>query len=169
VSRWQLRKEAKRQMYLDSNERAQTIRANPAIAGGRDRDSGPRVARCQKCLRSGHWTYECKNPPTYVSRPSRSALIKNPDKMLRPRLGPNDLFQEESKYVCVCLCVFDRVVIVVLFVLTCVRAFAHRALVVHRVSERITKELEKSRKYVPSATECQSAGNRADDCESLGR
>jgi len=94
VSRWQLRREAKRQMYLTSNEPAQQIRS---LSNSNDGTMpGGLQARCQRCLRTGHWTYECKNPPTYVSRPSRSALIKNPDKMLRPRLAPSDFFQEET-------------------------------------------------------------------------
>jgi hypothetical protein len=33
---------------------------------------------CQKCLQSGHWTADCKNPPAYKSRPSRTALLSNP-------------------------------------------------------------------------------------------
>jgi hypothetical protein len=35
-------------------------------------------SKCQKCLQSGHWTADCPNPPTYKSRPSRTALLKNP-------------------------------------------------------------------------------------------
>ena len=33
---------------------------------------------CQKCLKSGHWTYECKEPKVYASRPSRSAQLLKP-------------------------------------------------------------------------------------------
>lgn len=33
---------------------------------------------CQKCLRTGHFTYECKDTRPYVSRPSRTAQLKNP-------------------------------------------------------------------------------------------
>lgn len=32
--------------------------------------------QCQKCLRYGHWTYECKNNETYLYRPSRTTLFK---------------------------------------------------------------------------------------------
>jgi hypothetical protein len=35
-------------------------------------------SKCQKCLQNGHWTADCTNPPTYKSRPSRTALLKNP-------------------------------------------------------------------------------------------
>ncbi|KAL7419577.1 hypothetical protein Q5752_005489 [Cryptotrichosporon argae] len=31
--------------------------------------------RCQKCLKLGHATYECKNARPYVSRPSRTAQL----------------------------------------------------------------------------------------------
>ncbi|KAJ6689794.1 hypothetical protein OIU85_006133 [Salix viminalis] len=54
-SRWQEKREAKRQMYLMSTEKA-----------------------CQKCFQSGHWTYECKNERVYMSRPSRTQQLKNP-------------------------------------------------------------------------------------------
>jgi hypothetical protein len=33
---------------------------------------------CQKCLRTGHFTYECKSTRPYVSRPSRTAQLENP-------------------------------------------------------------------------------------------
>ncbi|KAI0004509.1 zinc knuckle-domain-containing protein [Russula compacta] len=33
---------------------------------------------CQKCLRTGHFTYECKATRPYVSRPSRTAQLENP-------------------------------------------------------------------------------------------
>ncbi|KAN0123426.1 Zinc knuckle domain containing protein [Russula decolorans] len=33
---------------------------------------------CQKCLRTGHFTYECKDTRPYVSRPSRTAQLENP-------------------------------------------------------------------------------------------
>ncbi len=35
-------------------------------------------ARCQKCLQSGHWTFDCKNERAYKPRPSRTALLANP-------------------------------------------------------------------------------------------
>ena len=37
------------------------------------------MQQCQKCLRYGHWTYECKNETAYLYRPSRTTVIKNPD------------------------------------------------------------------------------------------
>ena len=37
------------------------------------------MQQCQKCLRFGHWTYECKNETAYLYRPSRTTIIKNPD------------------------------------------------------------------------------------------
>lgn len=33
---------------------------------------------CQKCLQTGHFTYECKSTRPYVSRPSRTAQLENP-------------------------------------------------------------------------------------------
>jgi len=33
---------------------------------------------CQKCLGTGHFTYECKSTRPYVSRPSRTAQLENP-------------------------------------------------------------------------------------------
>jgi hypothetical protein len=33
---------------------------------------------CQKCLGSGHFTYECKNSRPYVTRPSRTQQLENP-------------------------------------------------------------------------------------------
>ena len=33
---------------------------------------------CQKCLKYGHFTYECQNEYTYKYRPSRTLVAKNP-------------------------------------------------------------------------------------------
>ncbi|KAF5382425.1 hypothetical protein D9615_002776 [Tricholomella constricta] len=33
---------------------------------------------CQKCLKSGHFIYECKSTRPYVSRPSRTQQLENP-------------------------------------------------------------------------------------------
>ncbi|KAJ3910563.1 zinc knuckle-domain-containing protein [Lentinula edodes] len=33
---------------------------------------------CQKCLGTGHYTYECKGARPYVSRPSRTQQLENP-------------------------------------------------------------------------------------------
>lgn len=55
------------------------------------RDAAPRASfvsnvnsKCQKCLQSGHWTADCPNKPVYKSRPSRTALLKNPQ--LQPQV-----------------------------------------------------------------------------------
>ncbi|KMZ66860.1 Zinc finger CCHC domain-containing protein 10 [Zostera marina] len=76
-SRWQERKEAKRQMYLMSTEKAVKL-------GERKKTSmsvpGASASQCQKCFQAGHWTYECKNERVYISRPSRSQQLKNPAK-----------------------------------------------------------------------------------------
>ncbi|XP_010259317.1 PREDICTED: zinc finger CCHC domain-containing protein 10-like [Nelumbo nucifera] len=76
-SRWQERKEAKRQMYLMSTEKAVKL--------GERKDLKPSVSsmggtssQCQKCFQTGHWTYECKNERVYISRPSRTQQLKNP-------------------------------------------------------------------------------------------
>ncbi|KAF7299033.1 SHSP domain-containing protein [Mycena indigotica] len=33
---------------------------------------------CQKCLRTGHYIFECKSERPYVSRPSRTQMLENP-------------------------------------------------------------------------------------------
>ncbi|KAL7123767.1 hypothetical protein ABFS83_14G004500 [Erythranthe nasuta] len=75
-SRWQERKEAKRQMYLMSTEkqvrlgeRKDTKNSAPTLGAS---------SQCQKCYQTGHWTYECKNERVYISRPSRTQQLKNP-------------------------------------------------------------------------------------------
>ncbi|KAF5176984.1 zinc knuckle (CCHC-type) family protein [Thalictrum thalictroides] len=76
-SRWQERKEAKRQMYLMSTEKQVRLgvrkdqKAPMSSAGGTS-------SQCQKCFQTGHWTYECKNERVYISRPSRTQQLKNP-------------------------------------------------------------------------------------------
>ncbi|KAI4374693.1 hypothetical protein MLD38_012658 [Melastoma candidum] len=75
-SRWQEKREAKRQMYLMSTEKAvklgerKDLRSSISTAGG--------SAQCQKCYQSGHWTYQCTNERVYISRPSRTQMLKNP-------------------------------------------------------------------------------------------
>lgn len=73
-SRWQEKREAKRQMYLMSTEKAVKI--------GERKDkttvSTLGASQCQKCFQAGHWTYECKNERVYISRPSRTQQLKNP-------------------------------------------------------------------------------------------
>ena len=36
--------------------------------------------KCQKCLQTGHWTYECEYERKYVYRPSRTKTLKNKQK-----------------------------------------------------------------------------------------
>jgi len=80
-SRWQERKEAKRQMYLMSTEKAvklgvrKDLKPTPSSRGASQ--------QCQKCFQSGHWTYECKNERVYMSRPSRTQQLKNPKLKMR--------------------------------------------------------------------------------------
>uniref|UniRef100_A0A0E0J334 CCHC-type domain-containing protein n=1 Tax=Oryza nivara TaxID=4536 RepID=A0A0E0J334_ORYNI len=75
-SRWQERKEAKRQMYLMSTEKAVILGVKPKAA--QTSSSGGAYTQCQKCFQPGHWTYECKNERVYISRPSRTQQLKNP-------------------------------------------------------------------------------------------
>ncbi|GAB4843029.1 hypothetical protein Ancab_013006 [Ancistrocladus abbreviatus] len=74
-SRWQERKEAKRQMYLMSTEKAVKLGERKDLK--MSTISGT-ASQCQKCFQTGHWTYECKNERVYISRPSRSQQLKNP-------------------------------------------------------------------------------------------
>lgn len=54
-------------------------------------------AKCQKCLQAGHWTYDCPNGRTYRPRPSRTALLANPELKL-PEAGlATDDFGKESE------------------------------------------------------------------------
>uniref|UniRef100_A0A0C9RU20 TSA: Wollemia nobilis Ref_Wollemi_Transcript_13054_1229 transcribed RNA sequence n=1 Tax=Wollemia nobilis TaxID=56998 RepID=A0A0C9RU20_9CONI len=76
-SRWQERKEAKRQMYLMSTEKAVRLGVRKDLKPSAP--SGGASQRCQKCFQFGHWTYECKNERVYISRPSRTQQLKNPD------------------------------------------------------------------------------------------
>ncbi|RZS23783.1 hypothetical protein BHM03_00056761 [Ensete ventricosum] len=84
-SRWQERKEAKRQMYLMSTEKAvklgerKDIRSSVSSPGG--------TSQCQKCYQVGHWTYECKNERVYISRPSRTQQLKNPKLKMNPSVS----------------------------------------------------------------------------------
>ncbi|XP_073984481.1 uncharacterized protein isoform X2 [Rhodnius prolixus] len=38
--------------------------------------------KCQKCLESGHWTYECKGKRKFLHRTSRSSLLNKRMKVL---------------------------------------------------------------------------------------
>ncbi|XP_062187632.1 uncharacterized protein LOC133890981 [Phragmites australis] len=75
-SRWQERKEAKRQMYLMSTEKAAKLGTVKLKTS--ETSSLGAYTQCQKCFQHGHWTYECKNERVYVSRPSRTQQLKNP-------------------------------------------------------------------------------------------
>jgi len=75
-SRWQEKREAKRQMYLMSTEKAVKLGERKDLKPAMSASGG--AAQCQKCFQSGHWTYECKNERVYISRPSRTQQLKNP-------------------------------------------------------------------------------------------
>nr|ADE76144.1 unknown [Picea sitchensis] len=75
-SRWQERKEAKRQMYLKSTEKA--VKLGVRKDSKPTALSGSAAQQCQKCFQTGHWTHECKNERVYTSRPSRTQQLKNP-------------------------------------------------------------------------------------------
>lgn len=82
-SRWQEKREAKRQMYLMSTEKA------VKLGERKDLKSSTLTVRssaslCQKCFQPGHWTYECKNERVYISRPSRTQQLKNPKLRQKP-------------------------------------------------------------------------------------
>ncbi|XP_068660765.1 uncharacterized protein [Aristolochia californica] len=76
-SRWQERKEAKRQMYLMSTEKAVKLGERKDLKPSMS-SVGVAASQCQKCFQTGHWTYECKNDRVYISRPSRTQQLKNP-------------------------------------------------------------------------------------------
>lgn len=81
-SRWQERKEAKRQMYLMSTEK------QVRLGERKDQKSSMSTAtNCQKCFQPGHWTYECKNERVYISRPSRTQQLKNPKLRMRGQVS----------------------------------------------------------------------------------
>ncbi|CAB4293164.1 unnamed protein product [Prunus armeniaca] len=76
-SRWQEKREAKRQMYLMSTEKAVRLGERKDLKSNVTTISGA-ASQCQKCFQPGHWTYECKNERVYISRPSRTQQLKNP-------------------------------------------------------------------------------------------
>uniref|UniRef100_A0A224XWZ2 Putative zinc finger cchc domain-containing protein 10 n=1 Tax=Panstrongylus lignarius TaxID=156445 RepID=A0A224XWZ2_9HEMI len=41
--------------------------------------------KCQKCLESGHWTYECKGKRKFLHRSSRSSLLNKRMKVLEDK------------------------------------------------------------------------------------
>ncbi|OWZ04240.1 hypothetical protein PHMEG_00023888 [Phytophthora megakarya] len=73
LGKWAQRKEARRNMYATSTEQVRVHRRGLGTSS-----ASITAAMCQKCLRPGHWTYECKNEAVYVQRPSRSQQLKNP-------------------------------------------------------------------------------------------
>lgn len=79
-SRWQEKREAKRQMYLMSTEKAVKLGERKDVKPTMSTTDGN--AQCQKCYQGGHWTFQCKNERVYISRPSRTQQLKNPK--LRP-------------------------------------------------------------------------------------
>ncbi|GAQ80175.1 hypothetical protein KFL_000480160 [Klebsormidium nitens] len=97
VSRWQERKEAKANMYAMSTEHA------PGL-GIRRKDTRPGAGQgsqvCQKCLKAGHWTFECKNERVYIARPTRTQQLKHPklqQKFLDPEELPPDAREAEAE------------------------------------------------------------------------
>lgn len=91
-SRWQERKEAKRQMYLMSTEKQVRLGERKDLISS----SMSTATQCQKCFQTGHWTYECKNERVYISRPSRTQQLKNP-KLRRREPVSYDLDNPEEK------------------------------------------------------------------------
>ncbi|KAH7488843.1 hypothetical protein PRIC1_007012 [Phytophthora ramorum] len=92
LGKWAQRQEARRNMYATSTEQ---VRVHRRGLGASSASSA--AAMCQKCLRPGHWTYECKNEAVYVQRPSRSQQLKNP-KLRQPfnKDKPPELQDEEK-------------------------------------------------------------------------
>ncbi|KAJ0232292.1 hypothetical protein HA466_0291620 [Hirschfeldia incana] len=96
-SRWQEKREAKRQMYLMSTEKAvrlgerkdksMSASSSSGVVGG---GGGGGSSQCQKCFQTGHWTYECKNERVYVSRPSRTQQLKDPRLRVKPSVDDLD-------------------------------------------------------------------------------
>ncbi|KAF6144550.1 hypothetical protein GIB67_006042 [Kingdonia uniflora] len=85
-SRWQEKKEAKRQMYLMSTEKAVKLgERKDLLKTSSTPTTGGISSQCQKCFEKGHWTFECKNERVYISRPSRTQQLKNPK--LRTRVA----------------------------------------------------------------------------------
>ncbi len=55
---------------------------------GRSSSGGQGNQKCQRCYKSGHWTFECKNEAVYVSRPSQTKLLKRPRFVFRSDVAP---------------------------------------------------------------------------------
>lgn len=54
-------------------------------------------AKCQKCLQPGHWTFDCQQSQTYRPRPSRTALLANPNLRLPEAEIPADTLEAERE------------------------------------------------------------------------
>lgn len=54
-------------------------------------------AKCQKCLQAGHWTYDCPNQRAYRPRPTRSALLANPNLRLPEATMPSVDLEKERE------------------------------------------------------------------------
>ncbi|GER27646.1 zinc finger protein [Striga asiatica] len=100
-SRWQERKEAKRQMYLMSTEKQVRLGERKDLKSSTSTLSS--ASQCQKCFQTGHWTYECKNERVYISRPSRTQQLKNPKLRMKVSISydldsnPDALTEEKGK------------------------------------------------------------------------
>eukprot|EP00954_Amorphochlora_amoebiformis_P004899 385445-Amorphochlora_amoeboformis.AAC.1 len=73
-------------------------RGRPLSVIQRKRLRGKGNHQCQKCLRLGHWTYECKAPDrVYQKRVSKTKILKNP--VLRPSCieKPPDMVKREEQ------------------------------------------------------------------------
>lgn len=44
------------------------------------------MKKCQKCLAVGHYTYECKNQPKFLYRPTRTKMMKDKSLSSKPAL-----------------------------------------------------------------------------------
>ncbi|KAH9042120.1 zinc knuckle-domain-containing protein [Lactarius pseudohatsudake] len=53
---------------------------------------------CQKCLRPGHFTYECKSTRPYVSRPSRTAQLENPRLLAKLKADENPSIEVPEEF-----------------------------------------------------------------------
>lgn len=95
-SRWQERKEAKRQMYLMSTEKAVRLGVRKDLKTSLP-STGGSASQCQKCFQSGHWTFECKNERVYISRPSRTQQLKNPKLQMKPSETSFELDLKKNK------------------------------------------------------------------------
>ncbi|KAK2993815.1 hypothetical protein RJ640_027693 [Escallonia rubra] len=94
-SRWQERKEAKRQMYLMSTEKQVRLGERKYLKSSMP-TIGASGSQCQKCFQTGHWTYECKNERVYISRPSRTQQLKSPKLAVNADGGSSNAGDEDS-------------------------------------------------------------------------